>query len=456
MPSLYTSPNGSTAQGQQLSSFQNMLGSITGQITPQTVDNMSNASAAVTASMPAFTANQTAANYNTAGLPQAATQQSDDAKMYQMFLADNNLSQKYTNPNDPNANPDFDFAKYGITTGAPMMTNAGLSGGFQGFSNPIYAQQSADLQLKGIGDAINAIQSFIGYNKGAADSQTAMDKQQRLAVADLLASMAKTGQARLDSSAKSALDPVAIMQQAQADAARGMKLKDLLDKYAAYGGQVDPNAIYAAYNRYNYTDTNGKKVGYGDVLESPETLFGWGVSQAKPTATYLKQQQQDKQEVEGAKKVLDSTDKIFADWKSMNPVERAMGALSQTSGISGLSPKQTAIDAEFFANLEEGIRKSVVGGRITQQEIQWIRQKLLPNPYDSDASAQAKINALQEGARRKLTEKGFNFTSIPDPLSSSGKSTQQSSGGTVVMTGPGGTFNVPKDKVSLFKQNGYK
>ncbi|MDD5407148.1 MAG: hypothetical protein PHE73_09445, partial [Sulfurovaceae bacterium] len=71
-----------------------------------------------------------------------------------------------------------------------------------------------------------------------------------------------------------------------------MTLNDLLNKYS---GKVDPDSIFAIYNRYNYGSGTNKK-GYGDVQESPETLSRWGITKGIPSATEQKAKEKAKED----------------------------------------------------------------------------------------------------------------------------------------------------------------
>ena len=84
------------------------------------------------------------------------------------------------------------------------------------------------------------------------------------------------------------------------------------------------------------------------------------------------------------------------------------------SAIPGLSPTRTGITTLFYSTLEPELRKAAVGGRITQQEVQWIRNAILPGPLDTAESAKEKLQAVRYGLEMK--QKDPNYTISDDTL----------------------------------------
>lgn len=116
---------------------------------------------------------------------------------------------------------------------------------------------------------------------------------------------------------------------------------------------------------------------------------------------------QDKQKA--IQKGNKSIDTIYNYWKkgvASSPINRLTATGVTLTGQTALNPSQARISAEFFANLEPELRKAAIGGRMTQQEITWLRQNLVPNATDSDESAKEKIQALKSAFGGYVAEPG--------------------------------------------------
>ncbi len=85
------------------------------------------------------------------------------------------------------------------------------------------------------------------------------------------------------------------------------------------------------------------------------------------------------------------------------------------------------------------------GLRINQAEIMQSVNNDIPKITDTVGVAQKKIEIVNSLLNSQ--EKGTFGSQYYTPTSNTG---------TTVMTGPGGTFNVPNDQVDKFKENGYK
>jgi len=102
-------------------------------------------------------------------------------------------------------------------------------------------------------------------------------------------------------------------------------------------------------------------------------------------------------------------DTIYNTWKkginssTINRV-KAMGA--SITGIGALSPEQVRMNATFYTSLEPELRKAVISGRITQQEINWLRTNLMPNAFDSEESAQQKVQSLKDAFSKTMQDPG--------------------------------------------------
>ncbi len=136
-----------------------------------------------------------------------------------------------------------------------------------------------------------------------------------------------------------------------------------------------------------------------ELYGSPEETRA---SRAKEVAT-------KKDQSTAAENSISIVNNIMDTWKQMPEFEKRLpGFLADTFGF--LAPNRSAIRSSFFTNLEGELRKSAIGGRITQQEIQWIRSAILPNEFDSEESAQANVDAFKEGIQKKLKNPNYNMS----------------------------------------------
>ena len=177
----------------------------------------------------------------------------------------------------------------------------------------------------------------------------------------------------------------------------------------------------------------------------------------------------------GVKPVLDATDasklshiavaksnlQDVADSIAAIPFEKSIGNKNKPSFIQGLinSGKNLFGDADIrayqnYRTTAIGTLSALAGGqgsgfRITQSEIAAAVKDIpvLTGPgADTPASAKAKLDNLNKQLDKWQTQilGGGNHAGDNAPPS-----------GFTTMTGPGGTFQVPNDKVSTFKANGY-
>lgn len=121
---------------------------------------------------------------------------------------------------------------------------------------------------------------------------------------------------------------------------------------------------------------------------------------------------------------------------------------------TGLSPEAADFDAQ------RGILAYTLAKAIADQKGQGVSNKdierwtnALPSRSNTAAEATNKMNNLRQQVANSL---GIEATTSTIKTNK-GEPLPQVTGGTVVMTGPDGKkWNVPKDKVNTFKQNGYK
>jgi hypothetical protein len=93
------------------------------------------------------------------------------------------------------------------------------------------------------------------------------------------------------------------------------------------------------------------------------------------------------------------------------------------------------------------------GVRITGVEIAGITNNL-PATTDSWQTANAKIIALNTDISQ-IMHTNFPDASPTAPVTPQIQATAANGGGTVTMTGPGGTYSVPQSQVAVMQQNGY-
>ena len=79
------------------------------------------------------------------------------------------------------------------------------------------------------------------------------------------------------------------------------------------------------------------------------------------------------------------------------------------------------------------------------------RMQALQNQYEVGLGKPKNFRFLSDKSQKILTDFGIDINSWDPTVGEA----QQTQGGTVIMTGPKGSFNVPSDQVDIFKQNGY-
>lgn len=128
----------------------------------------------------------------------------------------------------------------------------------------------------------------------------------------------------------------------------------------------------------------------------------------KPSDAAIKRQETAQASQQSLEDTVNNVDDILQKWKNMPELERRLPQ-RLVSAFPFLSPTRTGILSNFYTSVEPDLRKAAVGGRITQQEISWIRNALLPGPADSYESATAKIKGLRDSLVRKSKNSSFNI-----------------------------------------------
>jgi hypothetical protein len=92
---------------------------------------------------------------------------------------------------------------------------------------------------------------------------------------------------------------------------------------------------------------------------------------------------------------------ILDSWTNLSPQEKILPQ-GLIEAIPALSPTRAKIRSLFYTTLQPELRKAAIGGRITQPEIKWIRDAILPGPLDTEASARAKVEGVLQGIYMKM------------------------------------------------------
>lgn len=261
---------------------------------------------------------------NSVNMSGAAGQQQMDYNTFANMFANDPMGQQYissnfnnagsvgtpggTAVNTPNSAPQLSSALQSIVGQAPTMqaptvvsalpqlTSQNVGQGWQGFTNPVYADEAANTDLSNVSGVMNNIQNLINSNWSSIQSGTNLyggKLQDQMTSLENLASMYMNLYNSKEAASSGGGSSAGAMEQqvAQAidnDAKRGTTLQDLMTKYLGNApGQADADTILQVYNKYNHYDsTTGKNVGYGAAKQSLSDLQStYGVSSKAFTAT---------------------------------------------------------------------------------------------------------------------------------------------------------------------------
>lgn len=460
----YTPPGGLTPQAQATTGLQSALSAVQ-QLSQQAGVDPSSAvqstfNNAANAQLPAQTQQVNAQLTQQSGIPNLQNQQNNLGQIFSMYLADQNLSQKYSSPtlNSPNSlvyNSGLQNKSQPITGLFSGYQNQGTNPylasptdiinalsqpqgqGFQGFVSPSQdtsaigvVPSSAQGLISMLGGDVSTEQGIVNQKLG--DYQTGYQNIMGQ-LGNLLGNQAE---ASFQQSAPGT--PAAnqkLESSIQQDVKNGMTLQQVLLKYRA---QTDPNSIYGIYNTIHATDKVGSKgsSGWGTAKESADQLASMGITgapvtqaanaqktsyQAKKlpngdlanydpkTGKYYdpntgKQLNISSSEMQAAQSTANIAQKMMDSYQNMNPIERAALAIPGTSGlISHISPDYAAAQSQLYQSLGD-LRKGSIGGRITQQEITWLTQKLFPSPLDTQATMKAKVTQLDSKVQQLASD----------------------------------------------------
>jgi len=106
----------------------------------------------------------------------------------------------------------------------------------------------------------------------------------------------------------------------------------------------------------------------------------------------------------------------------------------------GLKSKRVFTNSGFLTDEARKFLLDTLNNRLKSSETNY---KNVYNQY------QKRLSAAKSGQMNSITDYGQAFGNSEDTVGTGNNST-------TIMTGPGGTFSVPNDKVDLFRKNGYK
>lgn len=431
----YTPPQGLTPQGQGVNNLQSVLAQISGmaQQAPQDPTGaVQNAfQGGVNASQPGQVQQVTNQLSQQAGIPALQGQQQNLGQIFGMYLADQNLAQKYSSPslgtpNSPVYNSNLQ-PNQGMYTGTQsQVPNPYLASptdivnalsqpsgqGFQGVTTPGQNTAAIGAVPSSATSLINMLSGVIGNEQGLVNTDVSNYEGQYGNIMNQLDTILgnQSEQAFTQAQPGSAQSVQKSLNNLKSDVDGGMTLTQLIQKYS-----TDPNMTAdKVYQMYNAKHSQpGDK--WGPAKESAQQLADLGVTGTPVTQAAAAAKPNPTKTIGGElmeynpktksydipaggnqsiKQSQDMLDNYLNKWKSMDPLEKDMPQ-SISSAVPGLFPDRAYLDTDFFTQIEPLLRKQVVGGRITQQEMTWLRNAL-PKFGDSDQSATQKIDAIKQ------------------------------------------------------------
>ncbi len=369
-------------------------------------------------------------------IPAQQTNYDDIAK--QLFEYDQGvLSPKFqgVNPGIPS-----DAASFGRVDASPLgmtVQGAGLpaSEGLYAGNNPKGAYQAQIAQGNSIADLLGVLNRGIGDTFSSTKGLYANKTDAAQKALDTIIKLMTLKQDALDKASTASSKgetPQDVQNRLISDAKKGTTFQDLVLRYTPDG--LTPSQIRDLYNQVNYY----KK----PATESDSDVIGL-INGTKPSAQQAKEKAA--QQKSDAYNITKSTiQNLLGQYKSLGPLDKGGPAAS----LLAMNPLGAGSNYEKQRRGLVVALKDVAGAgagsgvRVTNAEIQgWMN--LLPSPGDTSENAKKNILSLDKQLRSK-----FGTGLDPEYIGASK--------GTILMTGARGTFNVPADKVELFKKNGYK
>lgn len=346
---------------------------------------------------------------NQSGLNSLQGQQADLGKIFQMYLADGHMAGQYSN--GQNTNP---YANAGLiaagqsgngqiggqATSAPnpylastdQLAQSTVPTG-SGFTSPNQTTYAASQPLSAGSNFMNLLNQAIGTEKGVVSNRVGdVSTNYQSAINALLGVANAFGTERQ-------------YQGNLSESAKNRALEQEKLRLAEFQAGFDPNG--------NYSGTTKTPQDYADGFMGGTIKWADIPSQFKQAVTTAVKQRGASVDViqQGYKGIDDgiaSADRILAKWNNLNEAQKLLpGAV--TSAIPQLSPDRAGINAIFFGQLEPALRKSIVSGRVTQQEINWIKSAFLPTALDSEASAKQKLEEFKWGLEQKRLNPNYTI-----------------------------------------------
>lgn len=283
----YTPNTGLTVPGQQLGNLQDVLSQISGMAQQSGQDP----TAAVensfamgqNAAQPQSFQNATNQLTQQAGIPALQNQQQNLGQVFQMWLADQNLSSKYASPQLLNANnPVYNSglqgqAQPGVTASSyqgiqdPYLANPAAilnavvgQGGYQGATNPSQNTAAMTAVPSSAANISNTLSNLISTEQGLVNTQSGNYQTNYSnimnALGSLLANQSSTAFANAQPGTPQSVQKS--LQSLKSDVLKKMTLKQIMAKYST-DPNLDANKILQIYNENSP---------WGPAKEDPQTL----------------------------------------------------------------------------------------------------------------------------------------------------------------------------------------
>lgn len=149
----------------------------------------------------------------------------------------------------------------------------------------------------------------------------------------------------------------------------------------------------------NLTGSNLQKIMGMYALSKGDPSQAWSILQ--PNSSEINRQQKQEETDAALAGTADTAGQMLTQWNNMPEWEKRIPQ-AIVNLIPAVSPTRAGINTTFYTSIEPDLRKAMIGGRITQQEVSWLRDALLPTPRDSYESASAKIKALTDNLNKKI------------------------------------------------------
>jgi hypothetical protein len=461
----YTPSSGLTPQGQQFAQGQPSATNTQAPPPSQTTPNPLTSDLASFPSDQQLSSQFQTANTNLLPFGTASGRQQyvDNSNLGSMQTNYDDLAKKLFEYDQGKLNPQMQGQNPGTASDAPAfgrveasplgMTEQGAAlPASQGIynPNPKYAYAAQTTQGNSLADLLGTLNKGIGDTFAARVGTYKSDKQ---AAQDALDSVLKVmgmkstvAQKQAELQTQKEIESMRIgVENARLAQEKQLKLMDL--------GYINP------LTGELYTDNNGKASlktpqDYADSFMGGYTKWADVPNSMKiAIGNLVKKQGGNVQKVIDGYTSVDRSISILNDisekWKSMGQTEKLLPSFIAQS-IPGLAPTRTGINTLFYSTLEPELRKAAVGGRITQQEINWIRNAILPGPLDSPESAQAKLTAVKYGMEMK--QKNPNYSLNDDTL----KEAQSNSGTVKIQGSDGKIWDIPSSQVDTAVKRGGK